>query len=330
MTDQPLRTPQAGPPRDVHLAYGFATDRGLRRELNEDSLIAAEPVFAVADGMGGHAAGEVASGICVRTLGSSPILGHHLPEFSAADLEELIDDADQEIRRQAGGLAGTTLSGVVLVQEEGVPCWLFFNVGDSRTYRLSRDRFGQISVDHSEVQELVDTGSISMEESRTHPRRHVVTRALGTGDDSEADFWLMPVEDGDRILVCSDGLSGEVSDDAIYDVLSTVADPQQACEELVEATLRSGARDNVTLIIVDAHVDTRVDDAAAADVEGSAVRRGGILAADVGHLIPAGTTADTQPDDVVRMNDTQPDDVVRVNGSHAVLRSDAAPGSPHQ
>ncbi len=318
MTDQPLRTPQAGPPRDVHLAYGFATDRGLRRELNEDSLIASEPVFAVADGMGGHAAGEVASGICVRTLGNSPILGHHLPEFSAADLEELIDDADQEIRRQAGGLAGTTLSGVVLVQEQGVPCWLFFNVGDSRTYRLSQDRFGQISVDHSEVQELVDTGSISMEESRTHPRRHVVTRALGTGDDSEADFWLMPVEDGDRILICSDGLSGEVSDDAIYEVLSTVADPQQACEELIEATLRSGARDNVTLIIVDAHVD---------DAGGAGVPRGGILAADVGHMVPAGSGSGTGSG---AGSGAQPDDVVRANGSHAVLRSDAAPGFPHQ
>ncbi|MEG9247499.1 protein phosphatase 2C domain-containing protein [Arthrobacter sp. Soc17.1.1.1] len=280
MTD---RTAPAPPPRDLRLTYGFATDRGLRRELNEDSLIASEPIFAVADGMGGHAAGEIASGICVRTLGDSPIIGRHLPEFSAADLEELIEDADHEIRRQTGGQAGTTLTGVVLVQEAGMPYWLFFNVGDSRTYRLSQGQFGQISVDHSEVQELVDTGSISAEQARTHPRRHVVTRALGTGDDAEADFWLMPVEEGDRILVCSDGLSGELTDDGIYAVLSTVRDPQHACEELVEATLRSGARDNVSLIIVDA---TGVGDEAEMQ---TTAPRGGTFAADVGHAVETGS-----------------------------------------
>lgn len=268
--------------RDLRLTYGFATDRGLRRELNEDSLIAAEPIFAVADGMGGHEAGEIASGICVRTLGSSPIIGRHLPEFSAAELEELIEDADHEIRRQAGGQAGTTLAGVILVQEAGVPSWLFFNVGDSRAYLLSQGRFGQISVDHSEVQELVDLGTISPEEARTHPRRHVVTRALGTGDDAEADFWLMPVEEGDRILICSDGLSGEVTDDGIYAVLSTVPDPQRACEELVDATLRSGARDNVTLVIVDVESPAGLD--GAADTRASA-GKGGVLAADVGQLV---------------------------------------------
>ncbi|MUK03633.1 SpoIIE family protein phosphatase [Vibrio cholerae] len=273
----------APPPRDLRLSYGFATDRGLRRELNEDSLIASEPIFAVADGMGGHEAGEIASGICVRTLGGSPIIGRHLPEFSAADLEELIEDADHEIRRQTGGQAGTTLTGVVLVQEAGMPYWLFFNVGDSRTYRLSQGQFGQISVDHSEVQELVDVGTISAEQARTHPRRHVVTRALGTGDDAEADFWLMPVEEGDRILVCSDGLSGEVSDDGIYAVMSSVQDPQQACEDLVEATLRSGARDNVTLIVVDA---TGVGEEA--DMQATAPR-GGTYAADVGHTAETGS-----------------------------------------
>jgi serine/threonine protein phosphatase PrpC len=305
MTD---RTAPATPPRDLRLTYGFATDRGLRRELNEDSLIASEPIFAVADGMGGHAAGEIASGICVRTLGDSPIIGRHLPEFSAADLEELIEDADHEIRRQTGGQAGTTLTGVVLVQEAGMPYWLFFNVGDSRTYRLSQGQFGQISVDHSEVQELVDTGSISAEQARTHPRRHVVTRALGTGDDAEADFWLMPVEEGDRILVCSDGLSGEITDDGIYAVLSTVRDPQHACEELVEATLRSGARDNVTLIIVDA---TGVGDEAEMQ---TTAPRGGTFAADVGHAVETGS------------HPAQPDGR-RPAGAHAVP-TDPATGTP--
>ncbi|WP_104117930.1 PP2C family serine/threonine-protein phosphatase [Arthrobacter sp. B1805] len=296
-------------PRDLRLTYGFATDRGLRRELNEDSLIASEPIFAVADGMGGHAAGEIASGICVRTLGASAVIGRHLPEFSAADLEELIEDADHEIRRQTGGQAGTTLSGVVLVQEAGMPYWLFFNVGDSRTYLLSKGQFGQISVDHSEVQELVDTGTITSEEARTHPRRHVVTRALGTGDDAEADFWLMPVEEGDRILICSDGLSGEVSDDGICAVMSTVRDPQQACEELVEATLRSGARDNVTLIVVDA---TGVGDETEMQTTAPS---GSTFAADVGHIVGTGS------------HPVQPDDATLPAGAHAVQIAGPAAGA---
>lgn len=237
---------------DIKITVGYASDRGLKRQLNEDSLIAAEPIFAVADGMGGHEAGEVASGICVRTLGESGIIGTHAPKFSAADLEELIRTADEHIREETGGRAGTTLSGVVFVEESGMPYWLFFNVGDSRTYRLSQGRFGQISVDHSEVQEMVDRGHITQEQAAGHPRRHVITRALGTGDDSEADYWLMPVEVGDRILICSDGLSTEVSDDGIYSILSSVADPQQAADALVQETLRHGARDNVTVVVVDA------------------------------------------------------------------------------
>ncbi|WP_051476791.1 protein phosphatase 2C domain-containing protein [Arthrobacter sp. Br18] len=239
-------------PRRVRLTYGFATDRGLRRELNEDSLIAAEPIFAVADGMGGHEAGEIASGVCVRTLGRSSIIGSRTPGFSVEDLEQLIQEMDAAIRAETGGAAGTTVSGVVVVQDSGAPCWLFFNVGDSRTYRLSGDRFGQVSIDHSEVQELVELGEITPAQAHTHPRRHVVTRALGTGDDAEADYWLMPVGKDDRILICSDGLSGEVSDDGIYDVLSTIPDPQLAADALIEATLRSGARDNVTVIVLDA------------------------------------------------------------------------------
>lgn len=270
----------AAPGLGIRLSYGAGTDRGLRRELNEDSFIAVEPVFAVADGMGGHETGEVASSICVRTLEASSIIGSRTPHFTAGDLEELLYQADQRIRSEAGGRAGTTLTGVVLVEESGAPYWLFFNVGDSRAYRLSNGTFGQISVDHSEVQELVDLGRITEAQARTHARRHVVTRALGMGDDAEADFWLLPVEEGDRILLCSDGLSGEVTDDGIYTILSTVHDPQEACDELIAATLRSGARDNVTVVVVDT-TDPGEDDA-----EAIAAPRGRLFAAD-GNRLPA-------------------------------------------
>ncbi|MGO4238419.1 PP2C family protein-serine/threonine phosphatase [Pseudarthrobacter sp. YAF2] len=243
-------TIQPGP--GLSLTYGYGTDRGLRRELNEDSYIAADPVFAVADGMGGHEAGEIASGLCVRALAGIPQLATGERSITAAVLQQYLVRADNSIREAAGARAGTTLTGAVVVEQMGMPYWLVLNIGDSRTYRLSQGRFEQISVDHSEVQELVDAGEITAQEAAVHPRRHVVTRALGTGDETEADYWLLPVEEGDRVLVCSDGLTGELADEDILRILSTVAQPQDAVDALIQAALRSGGRDNVTAIVVDA------------------------------------------------------------------------------
>jgi PPM family protein phosphatase len=215
---------------------GYGTDRGLSRELNEDSLIAVDPVFAVADGMGGHEAGEIAS---VRSA-------------TAVVVQKCILAADSEIRNATGGRAGTTLSGVVVAEHMGVAYWLVMNIGDSRTYRLRGGELRQISVDHSEVQELVEAGRITREEATVHPRRHVVTRALGTGGENEADFWLLPIQDGDRILVCSDGLTGELSDEHMFRILSTMEKPQDAVDALIKEALLSGGRDNITAIVVDA------------------------------------------------------------------------------
>lgn len=236
----------------LQLRAGYGTNRGLRRETNEDSFIAADPVFAVADGMGGHAAGEVASGICVRTLAEMPQLTASERTATAALVQQYLYTADLSIREATSSQAGTTLSGVFVVEQAGIPYWLVLNIGDSRTYLLGRNGFGQITVDHSEVQELVDAGQITKAEAAVHPRRHVVTRALGTGDEAEADFWLMPIEEGDRILVCSDGLTGELGDEDIATILSAEADPQAAVDALIESALRSGGRDNVTCIVVDA------------------------------------------------------------------------------
>lgn len=245
-----VSTIQPGP--GLSLSYGYGTDRGLRRELNEDSYIAADPVFAVADGMGGHEAGEIASGLCVRALAGIPQVATGERSITAAVLQQYLVRADNSIREATGARAGTTLTGAVVVEQMGMPYWLVVNIGDSRTYRVSQGRFEQISVDHSEVQELVDAGEITAQEATVHPRRHVVTRALGTGDETEADYWLLPVEEGDRVLVCSDGLTGELADDDILRILSSVADPQEAVDALIQAALRSGGRDNVTAIVVDA------------------------------------------------------------------------------
>jgi serine/threonine protein phosphatase PrpC len=253
MNQQPARVPSSTKPgAGLSLSVGHGTDRGLRRELNEDSYIASDPVFAVADGMGGHEAGEIASGMCVRALATIPQLSTGERSVTAAVLQQYLVKADDSIREATGARAGTTLTGAVIVEQMGMPYWLVMNIGDSRTYRLSQGRFEQISVDHSEVQELVDAGEITAEQATIHPRRHVVTRALGTGDETEADYWLLPVEEGDRVLVCSDGLTGELTDEHIYRILSTVGHPQDAADALIQAALRSGGRDNVTVVVVDA------------------------------------------------------------------------------
>jgi serine/threonine protein phosphatase PrpC len=253
MNSQPASVPPAADhERGLSLSYGYGTDRGLRRELNEDSFIASDPVFAVADGMGGHEAGEIASGMCVRALAAMPQLATGERSVTAAVLQQYLVRADSSIREATGARAGTTLTGAVVVEQMGMPYWLVLNIGDSRTYRLSQGEFAQVSVDHSEVQELVDAGEITPEQATVHPRRHVVTRALGTGDETEADYWLLPVEEGDRILVCSDGLNAELTDEHMFRILSTVGHPQDAVDALIQAALRNGGRDNVTVIVVDA------------------------------------------------------------------------------
>jgi serine/threonine protein phosphatase PrpC len=174
-SQQAARTEPAGSTPGLSLTYGYGTDRGLRRELNEDSFIASDPVFAVADGMGGHEAGEVASGMCVRALAKMPQLATGARTATASVVQQYLAMADDSIRTATGSRAGTTLTGVVVVEQMGIPYWLVMNIGDSRTYRLSQGTLTQVSVDHSEVQELVDSGEITAEQATVHPRRHVVT-----------------------------------------------------------------------------------------------------------------------------------------------------------
>lgn len=237
------------PPMSV--GVGSATDRGLRRRLNEDAHIAAFPVFFVADGMGGHQAGEVASAAVVDEL--SRLVG--APSVSADELREAVLRARVRVEAlPAGGGAGagTTLSGVAVADVDGDGYWLVLNVGDSRTYRLSEGELEQITVDHSVVQELVDRGELDRAQATRDARRNVITRAIGAGSPGEPDCWLIPAEQGDRILVCSDGLSGELGAERIRDLLCDEPDPQQAATRLVHEALLHGGRDNITALVVDA------------------------------------------------------------------------------
>jgi PPM family protein phosphatase len=237
----------------ITVAAGAATDTGLRRRINEDSHLAASPLFLVADGMGGHQAGEIASAAVIAEF--TTLVGRD--SLSIDDVQESLRRARrrvEELPAGAGAGAGTTLSGVVVADVEGEGYWLAINLGDSRTYRLSEGEFEQISVDHSVVQELVDAGQLDRDAASRDARRNVITRAIGAGSDGEADFWLIPAEAGDRILVCSDGLSGELEEPRLDAILRGEKDPQAAATRLVHEAMLHGGRDNITAIVVDAVV----------------------------------------------------------------------------
>lgn len=244
----------------IKVSAGAVTHAGLRRRLNEDAHLATSPVFLVADGMGGHDAGEVASATVVdefaRFAGRDSVT---LGEVRLALARARARVAALPVG--AGAAAGTTLTGVAVSDVDGEGHWLVLNLGDSRTYRLSSGVFEQLTVDHSVVQELIDGGEIDRSMAARDSRRHVITRAIGAGSDADADYWMIPAAEGDRILVCSDGLTGEVDDSEIHEILRVESDPQEAAARLVTEAVRSGGRDNITVIVVDAtHVSRGVRD----------------------------------------------------------------------
>ncbi len=230
---------------------GAATHVGLRRALNEDAMLASTPVFVVADGMGGHEAGERASAAVVAEF--APYVGRQ-----SLELDDVLDalsrsrESVEALSITASSRAGTTLSGLVLADVDGMGYWLSFNIGDSRTYRLSGGELEQISVDHSVVQELIESGELSLADAASDHRRNIITRAIGAGSTGDADFWMFPAELGDRMLICSDGLSSEVPDAHIREILTVESDPQTAAAVLVGEAVSAGGRDNITVVVVDA------------------------------------------------------------------------------
>lgn len=233
----------------MHTSWGSATDRGPVRRVNEDALLAHPPVFLVADGMGGHAAGALASRVAVEEFRTLTGRTSVTPD----EVHEVFGRIGTALRRRvpAGQSAGTTVAGVAVATLDGDAYWLVFNIGDSRVYRVGADGLEQVSVDHSVVQELVDRGMLAPEDAAGHPERFVITRAVGTDAAPEPDYWLIPALPGDRILVCSDGLTNELDDPAIERVLGTLDDPQEAAQHLVERAVAAGGHDNVTVVVVD-------------------------------------------------------------------------------
>jgi len=235
----------------IRFSHGAATSVGRVRKVNEDSYLAVAPLFVVADGMGGHGAGNVASRIAIEEMTACVALR---PLFAEAVLTALEHANQHIIERDEANRMGTTVTGLAGLETAGGDHLMVFNIGDSRVYRLSAKRFEQLTVDHSEVQELVLAGVITREQARTHPRRNIVTRALGSEAGLHPDHWLLPAITDDRYLICSDGLFGELPDNAILPLLAA-GSPQHAAESLVGAANDAGGRDNVTAVVVDIDSD---------------------------------------------------------------------------
>jgi protein phosphatase len=225
------------------------TDKGRVRELNEDNYLA-EPqlgLWVVADGMGGYDAGEVASAEIIqqmKTLGVSS----SAPDQHARFVDRLTR-ANAALREysagRGGAIVGATCAALLLYGTQYRCMWM----GDSRVYQFRRGQLVQISHDHSEVQELIDRGVLSKEEARTWPRKNVITRAVGVGDEIDIDVRYGEIESGDTYLLCSDGLIAHVTDDEIEQA-ATGRKAREICEALLELTLSRGASDNVTIIVV--------------------------------------------------------------------------------
>ena len=231
--------------RGAVTTFGSRTDVGCVRDHNEDSLVVAPPLFAVADGMGGHAAGEVASEIAVNVLAElAP------KDLDGAALEHAVEEANHEIIRAARdgrgreGM-GTTLTACMLENERLV----IAQVGDSRAYLLHHGKLQQLTRDHSLMADMIEAGQLTPEEARHHPQRSVITRALGSDPNTRPDMYEINVETGDRLLVCSDGLSSMIEDEQIEAVMRRVPDPQRCASQLVNEAIAAGGHDNVTVIV---------------------------------------------------------------------------------
>ena len=234
----------------VELAVAAVTDPGLKRTVNEDSYLAEAPVFLVADGMGGYEAGDRASAAVVSAF-RGRLVNREYAELN--DIRDALLAADDQVAAVAAETtrgAGSTVTGIALVQHDGAPFWLIFNVGDSRVYRHVGSDLTQLTVDHSLGQELIERGELRREDLATYPDRNVITRAIGAAD-SMADSWLVPVVNGERLLICSDGLHSEVDDEGIRAVLTMNGKPESAAQALVNRAKQNGGRDNISVIVLD-------------------------------------------------------------------------------
>ncbi len=239
--------------RLLTLHWAGVTDVGRRRETNQDAFLAGYPLFVVADGMGGHAGGEIASRITIAQLRAVVESG----EVETGAIEKAIQRATAEIVAQVEATdegTGTTLTGFFLGDDDGAPAWTTLNIGDSRVYLARDGGIVQLTTDHSVVQEMIASGRLSAEEAEGHPYSNVITRAVGASEVTTPDYVLVDIRDGDVLVACSDGLTKELTDYGILHFVTTHPDPGEATAAMLAAALENGGRDNVTVIVARADV----------------------------------------------------------------------------
>jgi len=235
----------------IDVSWAAVTHTGLRRDNNQDAVLADFPLFVVADGMGGHIGGEIASTSTVDRLRPVAASG----EVSTKVIEKALAKAVKDIASHAETTddgTGTTVTGVFLESDGDTVHWVTLNIGDSRVYLLRDGSIQQITTDHSVVQELIAAGRLSPEEAENHPYGNVITRAVGPSESVTPDYVRLDVVDGDRFVVCSDGLTKELTDYGIQHFLAEHEDPAAAVDAMLEAALENGGRDNISIVVVNA------------------------------------------------------------------------------
>jgi serine/threonine protein phosphatase PrpC len=242
------------------------TDTGRRRIQNEDAFVCDPPLFAVADGMGGPQAGEIASRLAAAAIAERAVGLHG--EEAVADLVRQANDRIYQHALSDPATAGMGTTMTAMLVDETTSAIAIGHVGDSRAYRVRDGALEQLTTDHSLVAELVRTGRLTPEEAAQHPHRSVITRALGTESEVEVDTLTVPAETGDLYLVCSDGLTSMISDNDILAVIAAAeGNLDRAAEELVAAANKAGGEDNVTVVVFEILHGDPVEDVAAPTVE---------------------------------------------------------------
>ncbi|WDV47641.1 Stp1/IreP family PP2C-type Ser/Thr phosphatase [Clostridiaceae bacterium M8S5] len=241
------------------MIFGVCSDIGKIRTVNQDLYYNSEckelPLFVVADGMGGHNGGETASYLAIKTI--KEMINKHKEELINKEIQipkfiqDVFKEANSVIYKEGNNNKilygmGTTLTAIYFSEKSAI----IGHVGDSRAYLLKDNKLIQLTQDHSLVAELVKNGSISSEEAKNHPQKHVITRALGTNKHLKFDMFEREIEIGDTYMLCSDGLTNMLDDEEIKKVLSTINDPQEMCDCLIEKANQHGGDDNITVLTI--------------------------------------------------------------------------------
>ena len=240
------------PGRQMRIRWGGASDRGLRRSENQDAMYADIGLFVVADGMGGHLGGSVASSLAVKTVAANS-------PSTPAELLAAVQHANQVVHHRSTAHAdlkgmGTTLCAIAMVQQDDSRAWCLVNVGDSRVYRYQAGRLTQLTIDHNFVAEMIAAGDLTVEQAADHPRRNTLTRAIGVEPEVRVDDWLLELTGSDRFLLCTDGITNELDEGDIAELLNIDEHPSDVARALVRQANDRGGRDNSTALVVDVDI----------------------------------------------------------------------------